>query len=464
MASILVVDDDPIFCVPFVSFMEKLGHQCRTAHHFSKGVELAGEYYFDIVFLDVVLPDASGLEGISLFMDSHSFPEIIIITGKSDISGAETALENGAWDYLEKPLSYDKLKLTLKRALQFRKNKIETDAREWMKSDAIIGQSIKLKKCLDIAAKAAKTDGNLFITGETGTGKGLMAQAVHFNSSRANDKFIIVDCTNLPDNLVESLLFGHKKGSFTGAVDNSEGLIGQAHGGTLFLDEIGDLPPGGQKSILRVLQDKTFRPIGSKVEQTCDFRIISATNKNLEKMVVNGSFRKDLYYRLVTYHIHIPPLRERLEDIKELTRHYIENICEQMSIQSKDVSQDFIETLMVYNWKGNVRELISVLHSAIANALNESRLNPYHLPVAVRIYCRRKTWEKKQNRNFEEMLPESEADFPTLKDFRYMNESQYLDALVSLSGGKVDRACRLAGISRSGLYHLLEKHEKKLKP
>ncbi|CCK78831.1 sigma-54-dependent transcriptional regulator [Desulfobacula toluolica] len=466
MASVLIVDDDPIFCAPFVGYMKKLGHQCRVAQNFSDGLGLAQEFYVDVVFLDVILPDANGLEGINNFIDAPSSPEIIIITGKSEISGAEMALKNGAWDYLEKPPSYDDVKLTLKRALQFRKNKIVFDAQDRLNTDFIIGENIKLKKCMDIVAKVIKTEGNLFITGETGTGKDLIAKAVHENSKRAAANFVTVDCTNLPDNLVESLLFGHLKGAFTGAVTHSDGLVKQADKGTLFLDEVGDLSGPAQKSILRVLQNKKYRPLGLKTEVECDFRLISATNRDLRKMVEEGRFRKDLYYRLVTYHIHLPPLRERLDDIKLLTRHYIAKICDQFGIHTKDVSRDFVETLILYDWKGNIRELISVLHSSIANAMNEHKLNPHHLPVEVRIYCRQKKMaaNKSLGRGGQENLEMEDVKFPCLKEFRHLNESQYLDSLIKLSKGNIERACHLSGVSRSGLYHLLEKHQKKLKP
>lgn len=464
MGRILIVDDDPIFCAPLVRFIEKLGHTCRVARAYAQGMDMVREDYFDVVFLDVILPDANGLEGIHGFIDARSSPEIVIITGKSEISGAEMALKSGAWDYLEKPPAYDDIRLTLNRALRFRQSKVSPAAGTGLKTDFIIGDNIKLKRCLDVAAKAVKTGGNLFITGETGTGKDLIARAVHLNSSRADSRFVTVDCTNLPDTLVESLLFGHRKGVFTGAVAHSDGLIKQADQGTLFLDEVGDLSGSAQKSILRVLQTKTYRPLGRKSELKADFRLVSATNRNLKRMVDEGLFRKDLYYRLVTYHIHLPPLRERLDDINGLTRHYIDKICDEFGIRPKTVSRDFIETLMIYDWKGNVRELVNVLHAAIANSLNESRLNPHHLPVELRIYCRRKTWQKKSDldQGIQQHLGGGETSFPSLKDFRQVNEAHYLDALVKVSSGKIEKACQIAGVSRSGLYHLLDKHGKKL--
>jgi len=464
MASILIVDDDLIFCTPFVHYMEKLGHQCHVAQTFSEGLGLAQEFYFDVIFLDVILPDANGLDGINHFVDNPSTPEIIIITGKSDISGAEMALKNGAWDYLEKPPSYDDVKLTLRRALQFRKSKIDFDAKDSLNTEFIIGQNVKLKKCINIVAKAIKTEGNLLITGETGTGKDLIAKAVHVNSKRVNANFVTVDCTNLPDNLVESLLFGHLKGSFTGA-DQSDGLIKQADKGTLFLDEVGDLSPIAQKSILRVLQNKKYRPLGLKTEVDCDFKLVSATNRNLKKMVAEGSFRKDLYYRIVTYHVHLPSLRERLDDISLLTQHYIAKICEQFGINTKDISRDFVETLILYDWKGNIRELINVLHSSIANAMNEPKLNPHHLPVELRIYCRQKNLAAKKHleQGVQGNLELDDIKFPCLKDFRLLSESKYLDSLIKLSRGSIEKACHTSGVSRSGLYHLLEKHQKTLK-
>ena len=471
MANILIVDDDPIFCEPFSFSMKEMGHQCHVAETFFGGLQMARENDFDIVFLDVILPDANGIEGIVDFVNVDSSPELVIITGKGNHSGAEIALKNGAWDYLEKPPAYGDLKLLIKRALDFRKNKLLFNGQALLNREFIIGKNIKLLNCLDIVARAAKIEGSVLITGETGTGKELMAKAVHFNSKRAKHNFITVNCTNLPANLVDNLLFGHVKGVFTGAVNDSDGIIKQADKGTLFLDEIGDLPLDAQKSLLSVLQTKKYRPLGSKKEFICDFRVISATNKDLIKQVDKGLFRKDLYFRLVTYHIQLPKLRERLDDLKPLTNHYVAKICDEFEINTKGISKDFIDALMSCKWNGNVRELINVLHTTIANAINEPMIYPHHLPVDIRIQlCKQNlSEEKKQTTDtsmdiqWSDILKNDKNNFLTLKQFRKIADSVYLDHLIKISKGKPENAFRLADVSRSSFYQLLAKHKKKLK-
>ena len=466
MANTLIVDDDQLFYSPLVSYLTNHGHECHVAENLAVGLKLASENDYDVVFLDVILPDANGLQGITEFKKVPSLPEIVVVTGKGESSGAELALKNGAWDYLEKPPAYSDIKLIINRVVQYRESKLKVEARELLNRDSIIGKNEALWHCLEIVAMAAKSDGGVLITGETGTGKELIAKPIHTNSKRANRAFIKLDCTNIPVNLVENLLFGHVKGVFTGADKDAEGLLRQADGGTLFLDEIADLPVSAQKSLLGVLQSKKFRPLGAKKETACNFRVISATNKDLNKMQAEGLFRRDLYYRLVTYHIHLPPLRERLDDIKLLTNHYVSKMCEEFGSDIKGVSNDFIDALMLYEWPGNIRELINVLHSTIANAVNEPMIYPHHLPVDIRIQLRKKSLAGQPQRG--ELLASPAERIQTarlapLKDFRDAADSEYLDALIKVSGGDVDKMCRIADVSRSGIYKLLGKHGKRLK-
>ncbi|MDM8523203.1 sigma-54 dependent transcriptional regulator [Desulfococcaceae bacterium HSG8] len=467
MAKILIVDDDEMFYDPFSFYIEELGHNCEIAENFHDGLNMVHKNDYDIVFLDVILPDISGLEGIGRLKKAPSSPEVIIITGQGDSYGAEKALKNGAWDYLEKPPSYTNIKLLVGRALEYREKKLQFCEQKVLNREFIIGNDPKLRDCLEVIARAAGNDGSVFITGETGTGKELMAKAVHINSPRAKRNFVTVDCTNIPVNLAESLLFGHTKGSFTGAHSDQEGLIRQAEGGTLFLDEVGDLHPSVQKSLLSILQNKKFRPLGAKKEVICNFRVISATNRDLKKMVKAGHFRKDLYFRLVAFHVHVPSLRNRADDIKLLMNHYIYIICDEFGISTKGVSKDFTDSLMRYEWSGNIRELTNVLHATIANAMNEPTLYPHHLPVDMRIhFCKAgiKKKEKHEENNAPAVTVEiNRTKFPELREFRKLAESEYLDDLIKLSESNVSRACRLSGASRSGLYQLLEKHGKRMK-
>lgn len=466
MGRILVVDDDILFSEPFAFYIGEIGHECEIATTFREGLASAARQDFDLIFLDVFLPDASGLEGISRFKQLASAPEVVIITGQGTRHGAEIALKNGAWDYLPKPPDYSQVKLTVIRAMQYRRMKRQYYQKRDLNRDAIIGRDPKLNACLEIVARAAETDGAVLISGETGTGKELFAEAIHINSQRAAHPFTRVDCTNLPEHLVDSLLLGHEKGAYTGADTRQEGLIRQAHRGTLFLDEIGDLHPSGQKSLLTVLNSRKFRPIGAKTEQTSDFRLISATNRDLLHMVKTGAFRKDLYFRLFSFHIHLPPLRERIEDIEALIAHLLEKVCAELGVGLKSASEDYVAFLSGYDWPGNIRELVNVLRASIANAGQEPVIHPHHLPMHLRVCY--------SQQNFDANPPGAECPaslplmlddnrFPSLKEFRTASEAVYLDSLLRLADGNAAKACDLAGVSRSGLYLLLDKHGKKLK-
>ncbi len=466
MASVLIVDDDPIFHEPLAFYIQEIGHTCDVAETFTQGERIAGENAYDLIFLDIVLPDANGLEQIGRLKGLASSPEIIVITGKGDLASAEQALTNGAWDYLEKPPSYRHLRLLMERSLQYRTQKMKFAQTRMLQRDAIIGNDPALRQCLEVIARAAVTEGSVLITGETGTGKELMAQAVHLSSARAKGKLVTVDCTNIPPSLAETLLFGHVKGTFTGAVHNREGLIQQALGGTLFLDEVGDLHPTVQKSFLAVLQKKTFRPLGAKHAKSSDFRVVASTNKDLNHLIDQKQFRKDLYYRLAGFHVQLPPLRERTGDIKRLVYHYVAKICDDLGIHSKGLSKDFVTHFTDYEWPGNIRELVNVLHAGIANAMNASVLYPHHLPVEMRLHIRKKSLQDRSTapENGRPVNIRFNPDrFPSLNAFRKLTDALYLDKLIELADGSARRACEMSEVSRSGLYHLLQKHGKKMK-
>lgn len=467
MSKFLIVDDDVIFCTQLRLYITRLGHECDITGSLSDGIDQANAENYDLVFLDIVLPDASGLEGIDDFRKTEAMPEVIIITGQGNSQGPEIALKNGAWDYIEKPPAYAKIKLLVTRALQFRKKKLLFRQKPLQNRDALIGSSKKFKESLELVAMAAGSEGNVFVTGETGTGKELIAKAIHQNSARVHGRFVPVDCTNIPTNLAENILFGHKKGTYTGANRDEEGLIFQANKGTLFFDEIGDLDEPIQKMLLRVLQEKKYRPLGGKKEIACDVRVISASNKDLKHLVEKKEFRKDLYYRLVAFHIPLPPLRSRTDDVKPLVKHYVHSICRELAIAPKGVSSDFIDTLKGYAWPGNIRELINILRSAIANAFDDGKLYPHYLPMDFRINVIKKNIGsrdlQKNNSPVQLQLKEmSHENFLPFKQVREQAVSQlehdYLEQLSRLSAGNITNACRLCGISRARLYQLLKKH------
>lgn len=465
MADILIIDDDDLMCQTLSHVARRQGHEVTCAHTIGAGLETASRHPFDVVFLDVRMPDGNGLDILPSIKGTPSAPEIVIMTGFGDPQGAELAIKSGAWDYIEKGSSTKEITLSLERALEYRKQKRgdgEGRSVVALKREDIVGNSPKLKACLDLVAQAAVSDASVLITGETGTGKELFARAVHNNSRRAGGNFVVVDCAALPETLIESLLFGHEKGAFTGAEQAREGLVRQAHGGTLFLDEVGELPVSMQKAFLRVLQEHRFRPVGGQREIESDFRLVAATNRDLDLMVRQGKFREDLLFRLRSFVIDLPPLRERPEDVKELARQFLDRLCERYGISAKGFSPEFLKTLCAYPWPGNVREFINALERTVAAAQFEPVLYPQHLPTQIRI-------QLAQAQVKHGVPPEGHSatgiplGVPKLHEFRdtiyAQAEKQYLSDLMSLSGNNINEACRISGLSMSRLYALLKTHE-----
>lgn len=470
MARVLIIDDDDMICRFLCTMGKRMGHEVAYALTCKEGLREALSGAYDLVFLDIRLPDGDGLQILPQIRETPSRPEVIIISGAGDPDGAELAVRNGAWDYIQKPASRDAVKLALLRTVEFREHKAaqrfsDTGDRsvKALKRDGIIGDSPKMRACMDLLAQAASSTANVVITGETGTGKELFARAIHENSSRSGKPFVVVDCAALTESLVESALFGHEKGAFTGAEKAQEGMIKQAHCGTLMLDEIGELPLNVQKSFLRVLQERRFRPLGGKVELPSDFRLITATNRDLDQMVEAGGFRNDLFFRIRSQTIALPPVRERREDIGELAVYHITKHCERYGRGIKGFSPEFIDRLISYDWPGNVRELVHTMESCLIAAGSEPILFPDHLPVHIRIHLARKSVQQPPpcagELKSEIDLP---PDLPKLQAVREAAitdvERHYLQRLLSLTGTDIKEASRIAGLSRSQLYCLLNKH------
>jgi len=463
MAKILIIDDDQLMCQSLSLVAKRKGHEAFCAYTLGEGLKKATAGMFDVVFLDVRMPDGNGLDALPQLEKLASAPEIIIMTGYGDPHGAELAIKSGAWDYLEKGASVKEVTLSLLRAIQYRKQKLAGSAVcsvVALKREGIVGSSARLEECLDLVAQAAASDASVLITGETGTGKELFARAVHQNSNRSAGNFVVVDCAALPENLIESMLFGHEKGVFTGADHAREGLILQANGGTLFLDEIGEMPLVLQKAFLRVLQEHRFRPLGSSRELESNFRLVAATNRNLEEMVKNERFRDDLLFRLRSFVIVLPTLRERPDDIKPLARYHTDRICEHYGIPPKGFSPEFLKTLAAYTWPGNVRELVNTMERTIAAARNESILFPKHLPMQLRIEVTQ-TAMKKEIPPHQSEVQNGPRNIPPLNEFRdslyAQAERQYLHDLMVSTGNDIGEACRVSGLSQSRLYALLKK-------
>ncbi|MDM8539904.1 sigma-54 dependent transcriptional regulator [Desulfococcaceae bacterium HSG9] len=464
MANILIIDDDQMLCAMLSRHFNYLKHKTVSAFNIQQGLEALSVNEFDVALLDVNLPDGNGLDAIPEIHAAPSAPEVIIITGEGDPDGAELAINNGAWDYIEKPSSTDKMTLPVVRALQYRSEKAAVKTPVALKRDEIIGNSPPMKACFDLLARAAAAEINVLITGATGTGKELFAKAVHLNSKRASKKFVVVDCAAMPETLVESTLFGHTKGAFTGADRTQEGLIKQADKGTLFLDEVGELPLSIQKKFLRVLQEHRFRPLGEKREIKSDFRLVSATNRNLDEMVQAGRFRADLLFRLKTIVIKLPLLKERPEDIKDITLNYLTRICDHREIGIKGFDPEFFDTLTAYDWPGNVRELLNALETALAAAHNQPTLFAKYLPVAIRVHKIRSIIEESSSDQIQKKSDDARTtQLPCWRDFRLTaaieTEKRYLHSLIALTQDNIKEACRVSKLSRSRLYELMKKHK-----
>ncbi|NTV13104.1 MAG: sigma-54-dependent Fis family transcriptional regulator [Desulfobulbaceae bacterium] len=476
VAQILLVDDDWDMFTGLEALASGEEIRLTRATNLQQGLQLNQTFSFDLVLLKDRLPDGAAAETITAWRNAAGAPELIVYTRNGDPNEAEHLLNNGCWDYLLNPSPDQALLEILHSAIRYRREKMANreenhgDLCQFLKNEGVVGSSQELQRCLDMVPKAAQSDANILITGESGTGKELFASAIHRLSNRAAKSLVVVDCAALPRDLVESILFGHRKGAFTGADQNREGLIKQADGGTLFLDEIGELPMSVQKKFLRVLQERRFRPVGGSTEVTSNFHLIAATNRNLRAMCEQKSFREDLLFRLQTFHIELPALRARPSDITELAYHFNERHSHYCKLKEKKFSPDFLMTLKHYEWPGNVRELFNALESAITSAQGNDTLYPTHLPTQIRVQVARKALRR---------VPPPEAPAPktgmnhkdgallqlqTLRD-KVIEETEqdYLRKLAAMTGGNLNQALKISGLSRSRLYNLFKKYGISLK-
>jgi two-component system NtrC family response regulator len=466
MGSVLIVDGDNVFCEMLKGIATDMEHDASCASTLIEGLKVVRLRHFDIVFLGAQMPDGSGLDALPQILDAGNDPEVIVVSDSGDPDEAELAIKKGAWDYIDRPSSKKQFVLPLIRALQYRAKKVIREPKTILTKETfegIVGDSPQIRRCLEILAQAANSDASVLITGETGTGKELFAKAIHENSPRADQNFVVVDCAALPETLVESTLFGHERGAFTGAEKAREGLIKQADGGTLFLDEVGELSLSIQKNFLRVLEEQRFRPVGAKEDEGSNFRLIAASNRDLGEAVRSKLFRKDLLFRLRSFSIVLPPLRDHRADIEALVRHHTTKFCDEYGLTQKRFSPEFFEVLNTYEWPGNVRELLKALETAVVTARQEPILFPKHLPTEIHAKATRALVAED---NGEGQKPGSESSpqksLPQLRVFRQAAiaraEVSYLQRLVSETRGNSKEACRVSGLSRSRLYELLKKH------
>jgi DNA-binding NtrC family response regulator len=375
--NVLIVDDDPATLEFMQLYVESEGYEVATAGTGEEALQLAASRRFHISLTDLQLPDLDGIELVKRLREVSPDTEIIMVSGYGSVTRAVEATKAGAFYFVEKPVAFEELTLLMEKALERRQQAQEIRRlRDRLANRTsyynIIGGSKAMQTVYELIDGVAESDANVLITGESGTGKELVANAVHFKSTRSKKPLMKVNCAALPKELIESELFGHTKGAFTGATAEKSGVIGQAEGGTLFLDEIGEMPLELQPKLLRVLQERAYSRLGSTKVYEADFRLITATNRDPLDAVRNGQLREDLYYRINTIEIRMPPLRERAEDVQRLAEHFLHEFAEKYGRPARSFSGDAYERLFEYNWPGNVRELRNVVERVVLLSKNET--------------------------------------------------------------------------------------------
>ena len=375
-ARILVVDDEEIVVKSCLRILGEGEYEAEGVASGEEALRRIEEHPYDVVILDIMMPKVDGLEVLRRVKESHPDIDVIMVTGLSQIETAVRSMKLGAFDYLPKPFDPDELKAVVGRALERRRLLqenlgLKSEVSSRYRLENIIGASPAMQAVYRLIAKCAPTNSTILLTGESGTGKELVARAVHYNSLRKDRPFVAVDCNSLSESLLESELFGHVKGSFTGAVASKRGMFEVAHGGTLFLDEIGNLSLSTQAKLLRVIQEREFRAVGDTRTQSTDVRLIAATNKDLKAMSAEGTFRDDLFYRINIFPIHVPPLRERRDDIPALAHHFLNVLSKEVGKKFSGFSEGALNLLMQYDWRGNVRELENAVHRAVILATGD---------------------------------------------------------------------------------------------
>jgi len=449
--NLLVVDDDLSVRQFLTIMLERAGHAVRAAASGSDAYHLLDRYEFDLVITDLKMPEISGMDVLARVKEVAPQTEVIMITAYATTDSAVEAMKRGAFDYVIKPFKIDELKLIVKKALaQKRLTQENILLRQQLKASGryqnIIGSSPAMEGIFELIDRVKDTHINVLITGESGTGKEMVARAVHFNGRRAERPFLGINCSAIPETLIESELFGHKKGSFTGAVANKKGLFEAASGGTLFLDELGELPLSTQVKLLRAIQERKIKAVGGLEEVKVDARIIGATNLDLEKAVAAGRFREDLYYRLNVVPIRMPPLRERREDIAALIAHFLRKYAKEYGVQQPELGRETIERLLRYDYPGNVRELENIIERCVALGSEEIALSSLGSP-------------DEPSRVLTSDLLFALEEFPeagiSLDESLEELERRLIGEALQRSGGRKKDAAELLGISfRSFRYRL----------
>jgi len=443
MHSILIVDDQANIRQSLKGVLEDEGYKTALAESGEACLEILRKSPFDVALLDVWLPGMDGLETLQKIREIADAPEVIMISGHGTIETAVRATKLGAYDFLEKPLSIDKTLILIKNAADAKRLREENrDLKRQLAPRSVIeGESVPMKALRQQIQIMAPTNGRVLIYGESGTGKELVARAIHGQSLRKDEMFVELNCAAIPEDLIESELFGHRKGSFPSAVSDKEGKFQKAHGGTLLLDEVGDMSLKTQAKVLRTLDEQRFTPVGSDELVTVDARVIASTNKDLEEEISRGNFREDLFYRLNVIPFYVPPLRERKEDIPLLARHFLKEFSAAYGRRPRELTDDAIETLMRYSWPGNVRELRNVIERIVIMNPATSRFERKHLPPLVHRDGSRRS---------------AGAEFSTLHQARDAYERDYILKKLDENHGNVSRTAEVLGLERSHLYRKMK--------
>jgi two-component system response regulator HydG len=448
---ILIADDEQLFLRTTATLLRKAGFTCLTAADGTAALEALSREPFDLVLSDLNMPGNLKFELLREGRSKWPDVPVIVVTGAPSLPSAIESVRLGITDYLLKPVKYEDLLAAVRRALaqQARRRPSEPPSAAadvgQTRIPEIVGESPPMQNLFEIIERVAETDTNVLLTGESGTGKEVVANAIHRRSRRSDGNFLIVDCTAIPDTLFESVLFGHAKGSFTGAFKDQTGLLSHSDGGSAFFDEIGELSAPLQAKLLRVIQEQSFTPVGKTDSLTIDTRFICATNRDLELEVNAGRFRRDLFYRLAVIHIELPPLRERGDDVILLARHFLEQLQPNQK-RVMDFSQESLALLRHYAWPGNIRELRNAVERGLAMARGDQIL-PVDLPASVR-----RTLEEGVDDRSQRSRTASRADAVDGA------ERDYLVSLLRENAGNVAKSARRAGMSRQGLHKLLKKH------
>mgnify|MGYP001812704724 CR=1 FL=1 len=454
METILVVDDEPSIREILQIMLEREGYQVSCADNGRAAIKLFEQERFDVVIADIRMPKVNGFEVLAEIKKISPETKVIMITAFASFESAVESMKEGAYDYITKPFNIDEVKTTIRKALQ-KNGSSEHDVQKTKEDGKVeqfagmVSSSPEMLRVFSVIPKAAASKANVLITGESGTGKELVARAIHSNSPRSNGPFITINCGGVPEQLLESELFGYTKGSFTGAVTDKIGLFEAAHKGTIFLDEIGDLPLALQVKLLRIVQEKSFKPVGGTKEVSVDVRIISATNINLEEQVIKSTFREDLFYRLNVIHIRIPPLRERKEDIPLLAQHFIEQYSRESGKEIRTISSYALQSLLDYSFPGNVRELENIVERSVA--LETSNII---LPESLTLsrYKREKEHSELPNTD----IPPEGID---LEKVVGELEKQLLLKALQKTNGEMKQAAKLLNIPYRSIRYRLEKYD-----